>query len=520
MNATDQYEWTSAPPRPRWRKRLLWSALSLLVVFVVGTYLRFKWVEYAARKELEAIVAELDASDPGWRLEQIEAARKVIPDEENAALVVMQIVAKIPKPPPRVIHPGHEPKSWDERVNESSPEEELEPDIYWELRKELNNIQPLLKQTRGLAQMKDGRFPITYASNGIGTLLKCQDAREVVYLLRKDALVLARERDVDGALESAHATLVAGRSIGDEPLLVSQLVRMGCAQSAAGLLERILAQGQPSEQALNRLQRLLLDEESTPFLIIALRGERGTSDLAMKAFEDGALTASQFSSGGGKSSNLVARAWEALWTQSEARKGHPVVLRMLTESIDNARLPLEQRAEAFKAQEERAKSPDTTTFVRLLLPATYKIAEVDLRVRAVLRSAIVAIAAERFRLAYGRWPKDLAELVPEFLKQVPFDPYDGQPLRMRAVADGLAIYSIGPDRVDNGGAMNRRAPNAPGNDLVFRLWNVDARRKPALNPDVGPPRPTPEDLLEMTLPKEGPWVDPAQEKPKAGRPQP
>jgi hypothetical protein len=86
---------------------------------------------------------------------------------------------------------------------------------------------------------------------------------------------------------------------------------------------------------------------------------------------------------------------------------------------------------------------------------------------------------------------------------------------MRAVADGLAIYSIGPDRVDNGGAMNRRAPNAPGNDLVFRLWNVDARRKPALNPDVGPPKPTPEDLLEMALPREGPWIDPAPQKPKA-----
>jgi hypothetical protein len=75
--------------------------------------------------------------------------------------------------------------------------------------------------------------------------------------------------------------------------------------------------------------------------------------------------------------------------------------------------------------------------------------------------------------------------VPDYLKAVPNDPYDGKPLRYKRVADGVLVYSVGPDRQDHGGAGNRARPFAQGSDYVFRLWDVDQRRQPPV--EVLPP---------------------------------
>jgi hypothetical protein len=104
--------------------------------------------------------------------------------------------------------------------------------------------------------------------------------------------------------------------------------------------------------------------------------------------------------------------------------------------------------------------------------------------QALGRCAVAAVAAERYRLRHGTWPASLAALVPEFLRQVPADPYDGQPLRYRRLPDGVLIYSVSTDGQDDGGTINRENPTFPGSDLGFRLWDVKHRRQP--------PRPAPQ----------------------------
>src|SRR5205823_1706695 len=133
-----------------------------------------------------------------------------------------------------------------------------------------------------------------------------------------------------------------------------------------------------------------------------------------------------------------------------ARQSHPVILQKTSELIEIAELPPEQQLDRLTSFDNAIKkeAAHMPTLARLFLPSITKLAQLSIRVRAQLRCAVVALAAERFRLAKGRWPKDLAELIPGYLKQVPLDPYDGKPLRFRSVADGLAIYSIGPDRED------------------------------------------------------------------------
>ena len=78
-----------------------------------------------------------------------------------------------------------------------------------------------------------------------------------------------------------------------------------------------------------------------------------------------------------------------------------------------------------------------------------------MRRTAKLQCAGTALAVERYRLARGRLPGTLQELVPDFLESVAQDPFDGQQLRYRRRDSGYVIYSIGQDLTDNQGEEKR-----------------------------------------------------------------
>jgi len=75
----------------------------------------------------------------------------------------------------------------------------------------------------------------------------------------------------------------------------------------------------------------------------------------------------------------------------------------------------------------------------------------DLRRIAQLRTARAGLALERYRLAMGKLPDMLGELVPAYLDAVPMDPFDGAELRYKRLEKGYVVYSIGQDGSDDGG---------------------------------------------------------------------
>ena len=68
--------------------------------------------------------------------------------------------------------------------------------------------------------------------------------------------------------------------------------------------------------------------------------------------------------------------------------------------------------------------------------------------------ARVAIALERYHLTHGEYPESLDALAPQFLKQIPHDIIDGQPLQYRRSSDGqFVLYSVGWNETDDGGVV-------------------------------------------------------------------
>jgi hypothetical protein len=86
---------------------------------------------------------------------------------------------------------------------------------------------------------------------------------------------------------------------------------------------------------------------------------------------------------------------------------------------------------------------------------------------------ITAVALKRYQLRHGTYPAELVALTPEFLRRLPLDPMDGQPLRYRINPDGsFLLYSVGQDGQDDGGDPTPAPPASSrqwwvGRDVVW-----------------------------------------------------
>jgi len=88
----------------------------------------------------------------------------------------------------------------------------------------------------------------------------------------------------------------------------------------------------------------------------------------------------------------------------------------------------------------------------VMLPAIGRAAQVAEIATQRRDAALTAIALELFRRKRGEYPAQLDDLVPNFLPALPIDRFNGQPLRYRLTEEGPLLYSVGADRIDDGGA--------------------------------------------------------------------
>ena len=76
----------------------------------------------------------------------------------------------------------------------------------------------------------------------------------------------------------------------------------------------------------------------------------------------------------------------------------------------------------------------------------------DARGLARGRLLTVALALRAYEADHDTLPEQLTELVPDYLKAVPTDPFTvDQPLRYRRDGESYVLYSVGPDSEDDGG---------------------------------------------------------------------
>jgi hypothetical protein len=83
------------------------------------------------------------------------------------------------------------------------------------------------------------------------------------------------------------------------------------------------------------------------------------------------------------------------------------------------------------------------------------------RAIAFRRMAAAALAIRLYEVDHGHKPPSLADLVPDYLREVPLDPFtdDGRTIRYLPDAHPPVLYSAGTDGVDDGGAYTIDSSN-------------------------------------------------------------
>jgi hypothetical protein len=93
------------------------------------------------------------------------------------------------------------------------------------------------------------------------------------------------------------------------------------------------------------------------------------------------------------------------------------------------------------------------------------------RVEADLRLLMTDLAIRQFRGERGVYPNRLAELVPQFLKALPRDPFGTNGFIYHTQTNGFLLYSVGPDGKDDGGTpvtQGSKSGDIPSSTLGLR----------------------------------------------------
>lgn len=93
------------------------------------------------------------------------------------------------------------------------------------------------------------------------------------------------------------------------------------------------------------------------------------------------------------------------------------------------------------------------------------------RCKARLAGTIALSAVQRYQLAHGQLPSDLTTALREAKIGEPvLDPYDGEQIRYRIIDGKAVVYSVGRDRIDQGGMVDWQFGKVPG-DLIMTIKN-------------------------------------------------
>lgn len=224
----------------------------------------------------------------------------------------------------------------------------------------------------------------------------------------------------------------------------------------------------PTDSTMTNVPGMLTDLADMKRLVQLLAAEGRLHEMddrladAAQSYVDAIHFGNETSRGGFIINRLGGLACEAigdtplskLAPKLNSAEARPVIAEL--EKIDNAGVTwdeVEQNENRFaRYQRSKGFNPITWAMTRWQGWRTRQRAEMrHKRVAAHVRLLIAELAVRCYQSEQGRAPTGLEQLVPKYLQRVPPDPFSGQPLVYRPQGTNWLLYSIGEDRVDNGG---------------------------------------------------------------------
>ncbi|MGB2864552.1 MAG: hypothetical protein WBC05_14585 [Sedimentisphaerales bacterium] len=439
---------------PGKRRRLKIS--HILIILLLAGIGYFVFFRLSLKSKFQARIDAIHAAGYPVTCIELDQWYKIPPDAENAAYTIIDAFSLY--------------RQWDKEKSlpltgstELPPRTEPLPaemkTLITEYVTDNNEALELFHQAAGIEYC---RYPINLSA-GLSTLLPyMSNMRNAARLLELEAIMHAEDGDGAAATLSAISGFGIARSLAREPLTISQLVRGGCQNIAISTIEQIVNRVELTDKQLLELIERVRESERISDISRAFVGERCVG-IAFIRDPEGVLM--------GGNIPILARPVLSLYkTVGMAEADAVIFLDLMDGYMKSTRLPLHERQKAADAVSAKIQSTSKVhVLLHEIMPALSRATTLELRTIAHLRTADAALAAQRYRLASGKFPDKLADLVPTYLQSVPEDPFDGNELRYKRLGPGFVVYSIGDDLSDDGGKEKppRKTKDSPNWDVTF-----------------------------------------------------
>jgi len=297
------------------------------------------------------------------------------------------------------------------------------------------------------------RFPIDLRTLSIMPYQHLGNLIASAHLLESDAASHTVCSDPQPAIASVQSLFALSHSLAKEPLVRSHLARLECQQIAVDSLQNLLNGTSLMDNQLNALGDILEKAEDQRGLPRAFIGQRcigiygfdmmhNVMDLSTLPIGRSYPLGQRFLINLGvffsSPSYLYDLCGLLRWDELN-------YLHFMDHCIQTAQMTFPERIAATQAlRQTLERETELHALSRAWLRGMNapRIILKDAAIAARLREARLAIAIERYRLAYNQLPQNLGDLESSGIGTVPTDPFNGRPLRYTRLPNGYMIHSV------------------------------------------------------------------------------
>ena len=335
-------------------------------------------------------------------------------------------------------------------------------------------MQQLFAVLREASQKPGYNSNLKY-EDGPGMLLpNLGSIRQMARFLSIKAALATQNGNTDEAFSTVQEGLKLADLLKQEPTLVSQLVRIACDKIMIDCLERMADKTDvTTDQARALITELSQHTDATPW-IRTMDGERVCIGLwCFQTLQHGSFR--DFNPLLSTEMNFPRwLCWIFKYPMTPVlKKDFVIYLKLFSQMQDYYKVPYWKAAETIRNHPTNQQIPPYCIMTRLLLPGLDKIATKNAEHDALIKVARAGLGLKLFKQKNGAYPDTLEKLTPEFLENIPVDPFTGKALIYRKADAGFTLYSLGPNQQDDNGTPKSTGKKATGEEPYDIVWKCE-----------------------------------------------
>ena len=417
-----------------------------------------------AQEKLDQLIAEIRANHQPASAEEINDWYPIPAD--NAADDYLVAFDLIVKPASTEEQEGDESKlpfvGYDSPITEITAR--IPDGLLPKIIEHLEQNQPALTRLRTIDPTRPCRWPGNYAEGFDMPLPHLVTLRKTMQLLDLDSLLAVHDQDYEHAYNNIMLTLQLAETIRNEPLEISQIIRISMYTNALRNLESLMRVSPPAapitRQLITHLKSIHMHREFTRALV------------------------------GGRAITISSPLHFIYKDKLSLPAEHPIfkinkvaIIKILNLYID---LLNKNQTDTKKIEQMISSLPKRFQLAKSHCSGLPPIINTTSISQSLINTASTALSAHLYQLDNGTYPDSLHDLVPTYLTSIPTDLYTHQPLQYiydREI-NSVVVYSTGQDETDNQGreyaSYNRqtlgRKPSdefddRPLTDITFTIGN-------------------------------------------------